>query len=80
MSDFDKERLNRLEERLAEVLAKVDHHEVLLQQLTGRVARQDQLLSRLLNLLGLTPTEMEAETADSPKPHSLLLLMRRALN
>ena len=80
MSEHDKERLDRLEERLAELLMKVDQHEVLLEQLTTRVTRQDQILNRLLNLLGLTTTAMEAETSGSPKPHSLLLLMRRALN
>lgn len=80
MSEHDKERLDRLEMRLTDLLVKVDHHEVLLQQLTARVTRQDQLLTRVLNLLGLTLTELEAEDAIPPKTHSLLLRMRRALN
>ena len=80
MSEHDKERLDRLEERLAELLMKVDQHEVLLEQLTTRVTRQDQILNRLLSLLGLTTAEMETENTGSPKPHALLLLMRRALN
>ena len=80
MSEHDKERLDRLEIRLTDLLIKVDRHEELLQQLTARVSRQDQLLSRVLNLLGLTVAELEAEDATPPKRHSLLLLMRRALN
>lgn len=80
MSEHDKERLDRLEERLAELLMKVDQHEALLEQLTTRVTRQDQVLNRLLSLLGLTTTAMEAEGAESLKPHALLLLMRRTLN
>lgn len=78
MSEHDKDRLDRLESKLTDLLVKVDQHEVMLQQLTERVSRQDQLLSRLLNMFGLTLGEAEADT--SPKPHSLLLLMRRALN
>lgn len=80
MSEHDKERLDRLEMKLTDLMVKVDRHEELLQELTARVSRQDQLLSRLLNLLGLLLPALEAEDGTSPKPHSLLLLMRRALN
>lgn len=80
MSEPDKDRLDRLEMKLTDLMVKVDRHEEMLQQLTARVARQDQLLSRVLNLLGLTLGELEAEEGTPPKSHSLLLLMRRALN
>lgn len=78
MSEHDKERLDRLELKLTDMMIKVDQHEVMLQQLTERVSRQDQLLSRLLNMFGLTLGDADADT--SAKPHALLLLMRRALN
>ena len=78
MSEHDKERLDRLEMKLTDLLIKVDQHEVMLRQLTDRVSRQDQLLSRLLNMFGLTLGEADADTAS--KSHALLLLMRRALN
>lgn len=80
MSEPDKDRLDRLEMKLTDLMVKVDRHEEMLQQLTARVARQDHLLSRVLNLLGLTLGELEAEECTPPKFHSLLLLMRRALN
>ena len=80
MSEHDKERLDRLEMKLTDLLIKVDRHEALLQELTARVTRQDQLLSRVLNLLGLTVAELEAEDTTPSKPYSLLMLMRRALN
>ena len=80
MSEHDKERLDRLELKLTELLIKVDQHEAMLEELKVHVGQQNQLIGRVLNLLGLTLSELVAENAASQKPHSLLLLMRRALN
>lgn len=79
MSEHDRERLDRLELKLTDLMIKVDQNEAMLQELKGHVAQQNQLISRILNLLGLTLTELVAENTPQ-KPHALLLLMRRALN
>lgn len=80
MSEHDKERLDLLELRLADLLIRLDHSEVRLQQVADHVARQNDALNRVLNLLGLSLADLEAEATLAPKPHSLLLLMRQAVN
>lgn len=78
MNEHDEERLNRLEGQMAELMMKADRSKALLYDLEAHFARQDRLINRLLNLLGLTRAELEADTPS--KPHKLLLLMRKALN
>lgn len=80
MSDHDKERLDLLELRLADLLIRLDHSEARLQQVADHIACQNDALNRVLNLLGLSLADLEAEATHAPKPHSLLLLMRQAVN
>lgn len=76
----EKERIDRLEIQLAELLIKSDSAEARLDQLTARVAQQDVILNRVLSLFGLTLSDLEAENKTETGSKPLLLAMRQSPN